>query len=189
MRYGCGNLAIAFILYVPFCFVDKGSLALQITYDYDIRGYGGIKYIFSDDRTLLSTWTPQRGAGNSEIPPPTITPHITIVARLAAGVSGETFIAKRDGGPHLVWKEIPLDDHHLQYARTEVTMYDGPLASLQGTLVPALYGVFHEPEDNCAVLLMEYVGKPLGNDWNEVSPGHRYTFLSPYILNELILII
>ena len=68
-------------------------------------------------------------------------------------------------------------------------MYDGPLASLQGILVPALYGVFHEPEDNCAVLLMEYVGKPLGNDWNEVSPGHRYIFLSPYILNELILVI
>jgi hypothetical protein len=114
----------------------KGSLALQITYDYDIRGYGGIKYIFSDDRTLLSTWTPQRRAGNSEIPPPpTITPHITIVARLAAGVSGETFIAKCDGGTHLVWKEIPLDDDHLQYARTEVMMYDGPLASLQGTLV------------------------------------------------------
>ena len=42
-------------------------------------------------------------------------------------------------------------------------MYDGPLASLQGTFVPALYGV----------LLMEYVGKSLGNDWNEVSPGHR----------------
>ncbi|KAF8338340.1 hypothetical protein F5887DRAFT_516628 [Amanita rubescens] len=90
-----------------------------ITYDYDIRGYGGINYIFSDDRTLLSAWTPQRRAGNSEIPPPTITPHITIVARLAAGVSGETFIAKCDGGPHLVWKEIPLDDHG-QYARTEV---------------------------------------------------------------------
>ena len=189
MRCGCGNLAIAFTLYVPFCFVDKGSLALQVTYDYDIRGYGGIKYIFSDDRTLLSTWTPRRRAGNSEIPPPTITPHITIVARLAAGVSGETFIAKCDGGPHLVWKEIPLDDDHLQYARTEVMMYDGPLASLQGTLVPALYEVFHEPEDNCAVLLMEDVRKPLGNDWNEVSPEHRYTFLSPYILNKLILII
>ena len=172
-------------MYVPFFFVDKGSLGLQITYDYDIRGYGGIKYIFSDDRTLLSTWR----AGNSEIPPPTITPHITVVARLAAGVSGETFIAKCDGSPHLVWKEIPLDDNHLQYARTEVTMYDGPLASLQGNLVPALYGVFHEPEDNCAVLLMEYVGKPLGNDWNEVSPGHRYAFLSPFILNYLILII
>jgi hypothetical protein len=173
----------------PFVSLTKAHWALQITYDYDIRGYGGIKYIFSDDRTLLSTWTPQRRAGNSEIPPPTITPHITIVARLGAGVSGETFIAKCDGGPHLVWKEIQLDDDHLQYARTEVMMYDGPLASLQGTLVPALYGVFHEPEDNCAVLLMEYVGKPLGNDWNEVSPGHRYTFLSPYILNELILII
>ena len=68
-------------------------------------------------------------------------------------------------------------------------MYDGPLASLQGNLVPALYGVFHEPEDNRAVLLMEYVGKPLGNDWNEVSPRYRYTFLSLYIFNELILII
>ena len=175
-------MAIAFILYVPFCssFVDKGSLALQITYDYDIRGYGGIKYIFSDDRTLLSTWTPQRTAANSEIPP-TITPHITIVAPLADGVSGETFIVKCDGGPHFVWKEIRLDDDHLQYARTEVMMYDGPLASLQGTVVPALYGVFHEPEDSCAVLLMEYVGKPLGNDWDEVSPEHRYTSLPPYI--------
>ena|ERR1700722_3632621 len=190
MRCGCRNLAIAFILYIPFCFVDKGSLALQITYDYDIRAYGGIKYIFSDDHTLLSTWTPEQRAGNSEIPPPpTITPHITIVARLPAGVSGETFLAKCDGGPHLVWKEIPLDDDHLQYATTEVAMYDGPLASLQGTIVPVLYGVFHEPEDNCAVLLMEYVGKPLGNDWSEVSPKHRYTFLSPYISNELILII
>src|ERR1700722_3622020 len=189
MRCGCRNLAIAFILYIPFCFVDKGSLALQITYDYDIRGYGGIKYIFSDDRTLLSTWTPQQRAGNSEIPPPTITPHITIVARLGGGVSGETFLAKCDGGRHLVWKEIPLDDDHLHYARNEVMMYDGPLASLQGNLVPALYGVFHEPEDNRAVLLMEYVGKPLGNDWNEVSPRYRYTFLSLYIFNELILII
>ena len=131
----------------PF-FVHKVSLALQITYDYDIRGYGGMKYIFSDDRTLLSTWTPQR-VGNSEIHPPTITPHITIVARLATGVSGETFIAKCDGSPHLVWKEISLDDDHLQYARTELMMYDGPLASLQGTLVPVLYGVFHEPEDFC----------------------------------------
>jgi len=102
---------MAFILYIPFCFVDKGSLALQITYDYDIRDHGGMKYIFSDDHTLLSTWTPQQRVGNSEIPPPTMTPHITIVARLvAAGVSGETFIAKCDGGSHLVWKEIPLDD-------------------------------------------------------------------------------
>ena len=160
----------------PFVLFTKAHLALQITYDYDIRGYGGIKYIFSDDRTLLSTWTPQRRASHSEIVP-TIIPHITIVARLAAGVSGETFLAKCDGGPHLVWKEIPLDDDHLHYARTEVMMYDGPLASLQGTLIPTLYGVFHEREDNCAVLLMEYVGKPLGNDWDEVSPEHRYTFL------------
>ena len=37
---------MAFILYIPFCFVDKGSLALQITYDYDIRDHGGMKYIF-----------------------------------------------------------------------------------------------------------------------------------------------
>ena len=108
MGCGYGNLAIAFILYVSFCFVNKGSLALQITYDHEIRGYGGIKYIFSDDRTLLSTWTPQRRAGNSKIPP-SITPHTTIVARLAAGVSGQTFIAECDGGTHLVWKEIPLD--------------------------------------------------------------------------------
>lgn len=82
-----------------------------------------------------------------------------IVAHPAAGVSGETFIAKCDGGPHLVWKEIPLDDDHLQYARTEVMMYNGPLASLQGTLIPALYGVFHEPEDNCVVLLMADIAR------------------------------
>ena len=185
---GCGNLGITLILYVPFCFIDKGWLALQITYDYNIHGYGGIKYIFSDNCTLLLTWTPQQRASNSKIPP-TITPHITIIACLAAGVSGETFIVKCDGGPHLVWKEILFNDDHFQYASTKVMMYDGPLASLQGTLVPALYRVFHEPEDNCAVLLMEYVGKPQGNDWNKVSPGHQYTFLSLYILNELILII
>lgn len=38
-------------------------------------------------------------------------------------------------------------------------MYNGPLASLQGTLVPALYGVFHEPEDNCVVLLMADIAR------------------------------
>ena len=50
-----------------------------------------------------------------------------------------TFIAKCDGGPHLVWKEIPLI-----FNMQEPKYYDSPLASLQGTLDPAIYGVFHE---------------------------------------------
>jgi hypothetical protein len=37
-------------------------------------------------------------------------------------------------------------------------MYDGPLATLQGTVVPRFYGAYHKMADPHVVLLMEYVG-------------------------------
>jgi len=135
---------------------------MPIMHDYDIRGFNGIKYIFSNEHMMLTSWDPQHADGNisasNSLFRSAAIPHITIVAQLEAGVSAETFLAKSDGAPLLVWKEIPLDEDHEGYAQTEVSMYDGPLSSLQGSVVSTLYGVFHDQEYNCVVLLMEYVG-------------------------------
>lgn len=159
---------------------DAGVHLSAITHDYDIRGFGGIKYIFSDERRMLTRWDPKYHATTASAPSHFYQPrgaaiaHITIVARLDS-TAGETFLAKSDGAPWLVWKEIPLDDDHVHYAKTEVSMYNGPLASLQSSIVPALYGVFYDQEYRCVVLLMEYVGEALGSDhdWEEISPALR----------------
>jgi len=120
---------------------------------------------------MLTSWDP-RGTASASNSSAAI-PHITIVARLKGGVSGKTFLAKSDGAPLLVWKEIRLDEDHEGYAKTEVSMYDGPLSSLQGTVVPTLYGAFHDQKYKCVVLLMEYVGNVIGSDWKDVSPPQR----------------
>lgn len=74
------------------------------------------------------------------------------------------FLAKSDGAPMLMWKEIPLDEDHKGYAKTEVSMYDGPLTSLQGIIVPIVFGAFCDKQYKCVVILMEYVGKAISLD-------------------------
>jgi hypothetical protein len=46
---------------------------------------------------------------------------------------------------------------------TEVTTYNGPLAHLQGSCVPRLFGLFGSIQNSTEVWMavMEYVGRPL----------------------------
>ncbi|KAG6849119.1 hypothetical protein H0H93_011180 [Arthromyces matolae] len=164
----------------------KQLLPRMISFDLDFHSNGRPLNSNSNPKSrTLHAWTNGLSGEQNQHLPDTASegvPHVTIVGVLGKGVSGTAYMAISSDGFDLVWKEIFLDEESRHYAATELEMYDGPLAQLQGTVVPVFYGAFYHKEQDSVALLMEYVGSSLGDcqEWDNISPDIKKQALHHY---------
>jgi hypothetical protein len=122
---------------------------------------------------------PASSGSQSSIGSPNLSsiPHLTIITHLGEGIVGEVFLAQCQE-KLIVWKEVDPAKEEAQggdSAWREAALYEGPLATLQGSVVPHFYGAYHKTADEHIVLLMEYVGKRLSEaTWEDITRGVRY---------------
>lgn len=164
---------------------------LQITYSYDIRRASGLQFLYTEAKTIrrgkrpetattppsTPLRSPASSGSQSSFPSDFSTRHLTIIAHLGDGIVGKVYLAKC-GEEFIVWKEVDPSKEGAQGGNSawpEASLYEGPLATLQGTIVPRFYGAYHKTTDDHVVLLMEYVGQRLpAATWGEVAPAVRY---------------
>jgi hypothetical protein len=171
-------------------FADRKQEILQLSYSFDVRSSSGMPFMFTKDLKLLHRrkrpevvasppLRPASSESQSSIGCPNLSsiPHLTIIAHPGEGIAGEVFLAQCQE-KLIVWKEVDPAKEEAQgggSAWREAALYEGPLATLQGSVVPHFYGAYHKTADEHIVLLMEYVGKRLSEaTWEEVAPGVRY---------------
>ncbi|KAJ7484321.1 hypothetical protein FB451DRAFT_1554878 [Mycena latifolia] len=178
--------------------LDKRHLEFnpqELTFNYDIRKRSGLPFMCTAEPKIIrrgkrpetavtrpSTLPLSPASSGSQSPLGSPDPsdpstrHLTITAHLGDGVVGEVYLAKC-GEALLVWKEVDPTKEAAQNgdsAWREAALYEGQLATLQGTVVPRFYGAYHKTTDDHVVLLMEYVGRRLSAErWGEVPPAVR----------------